>query len=424
MPASTVSMGAAVALSSDGKCKTFDASADGYGRGEAINAIFLKGLVPRTARNKQAAEMGTFEAQSFDDGFVDALLAVFKKFQSGQGQNADRNFEYAYHDQKAYIGRYHRTTANDLPPPSTHSRDARVLAIVVPGSLGTLFWKPVRCRALQDKTVVVDINYSELNFKSILIHSACGGIGLAAIAITAVIDIGVVEGADHLAEHLSGGQRVREAIKWYKNLHETQVSAVELALAQQYSAPDKDPLCNRSQIIVGLSPPEGSNPVHDNKAIYKDPRMKLLLPINSGRRGKEVFQAIRDEIVHRLAPLTNHGVEEICHEQPFTQLGIGSLVVTELRIWLQQTFQIEVTSSEIMSAGRINSLVNLTLKRLKRSCQERMMGWIARKAFKSMGMRWKQQKGSARLFVTRTVVLQSCIYLVNVIRSTFPQSNL
>jgi acyl carrier protein len=137
-----------------------------------------------------------------------------------------------------------------------------------------------------------------------------------------------------------------------------------------------------------------------------------------------VFQAIRDEIVHRLAPLTNHGVEEICHERPFTQLGIGSLVVTELRIWLQQTFQIEVTSSEIMSAGRINSLVNLTLKRLKRSCQERMMGWIARKAFKSMGMRWKQQKGSARLFVTRTVVLQSCIYLVNVIRSTFPQSNL
>jgi hypothetical protein len=126
--------------------------------------------VPRTARNKQAAEMGTFEAQSFDDGFVDALLAVFKKFQSGQGQNADRNFEYAYHDQKAYIGRYHRTTANDLPPPSTHSIDARVLAIVAPGSLGTLFWKPVRCRALQDKTVVVDINYSELNFKVFQCH--------------------------------------------------------------------------------------------------------------------------------------------------------------------------------------------------------------------------------------------------------------
>jgi hypothetical protein len=102
-----------------------------------------------------------------------------------------------------------------------------------------------------------------------------------------------VEGADHLAEHLSGGQRVQEAIKWYKNLHETQVSAVELALAQQYSAPDKDPLCNRSQIIVGLSPPEGSNPVHDNKAIYKDPRMKLLLPINSGRRGKVMKSPIR-----------------------------------------------------------------------------------------------------------------------------------
>ncbi|KAJ6172463.1 fatty acid synthase S-acetyltransferase [Penicillium chermesinum] len=31
-------------LAADGKCKTFDANADGYGRGEAINAIFIKRL--------------------------------------------------------------------------------------------------------------------------------------------------------------------------------------------------------------------------------------------------------------------------------------------------------------------------------------------------------------------------------------------
>lgn len=31
-------------LSSSGKCKSFDASADGYGRGEAINAIYIKKL--------------------------------------------------------------------------------------------------------------------------------------------------------------------------------------------------------------------------------------------------------------------------------------------------------------------------------------------------------------------------------------------
>lgn len=31
-------------LSPTGTCKTFDASADGYGRGEAINAIYIKTL--------------------------------------------------------------------------------------------------------------------------------------------------------------------------------------------------------------------------------------------------------------------------------------------------------------------------------------------------------------------------------------------
>lgn len=32
------------ALSPDGRCKTFDASANGYARGEAINAIYVKKL--------------------------------------------------------------------------------------------------------------------------------------------------------------------------------------------------------------------------------------------------------------------------------------------------------------------------------------------------------------------------------------------
>lgn len=31
-------------LSPEGRCKTFDASANGYGRGEAVNAVFLKRL--------------------------------------------------------------------------------------------------------------------------------------------------------------------------------------------------------------------------------------------------------------------------------------------------------------------------------------------------------------------------------------------
>ncbi|CAK1367605.1 unnamed protein product [Cercospora beticola] len=42
-PTMTISMGAA-ALSPTGSCKTFDANADGYARGEAVNAIYIKRL--------------------------------------------------------------------------------------------------------------------------------------------------------------------------------------------------------------------------------------------------------------------------------------------------------------------------------------------------------------------------------------------
>ncbi|KAJ5097819.1 type I iterative polyketide synthase [Penicillium argentinense] len=43
-PTTSTSMSAYGAISPSGLCKTFDASADGYGRGEAVNAIFIKRL--------------------------------------------------------------------------------------------------------------------------------------------------------------------------------------------------------------------------------------------------------------------------------------------------------------------------------------------------------------------------------------------
>lgn len=43
-PTMTTNMSDNMVLAPDGICKTFDAAADGYGRGEAINAIYIKSL--------------------------------------------------------------------------------------------------------------------------------------------------------------------------------------------------------------------------------------------------------------------------------------------------------------------------------------------------------------------------------------------
>jgi acyl transferase domain-containing protein len=43
-PTTSTSISAYGALSPDGLCKTFDSSADGYGRGEGVNAILIKRL--------------------------------------------------------------------------------------------------------------------------------------------------------------------------------------------------------------------------------------------------------------------------------------------------------------------------------------------------------------------------------------------
>lgn len=43
-PTMTIAMTEQGVLSPDGRCKTFDAAADGYARGEAINAILIKKL--------------------------------------------------------------------------------------------------------------------------------------------------------------------------------------------------------------------------------------------------------------------------------------------------------------------------------------------------------------------------------------------
>ncbi|KAH8422376.1 uncharacterized protein LDX57_000132 [Aspergillus melleus] len=132
--------------------------------------------VARSVRSELAVEMATFEAQSFDDGFADAMLMAYDNFRGRHGETDNREYEYLYRDGKVHVPRFHSVVAeNEVSAKRLQSMDARMLSIGVSGSLSSLFWKPVACEPPRDGQVVVDIQYTGLNFRDLL--QALGAFG-------------------------------------------------------------------------------------------------------------------------------------------------------------------------------------------------------------------------------------------------------
>ncbi|KAE8147175.1 putative polyketide synthase [Aspergillus avenaceus] len=207
----------------------------------------------------------------------------------------------------------------------------------------------------------------------------------------AAIDIGVVAGGNHIAERLSGGKLLGTAFRGYQTIREKDViRAIEVALTHQYSVPlDMDRSSSGSQITLGLSPPPRSSLDDSVVPIFKDPRMSLLISVESKRQeapegssatdalmekitndlaalsSEEAGSIIQHEIIRKLAPLANLDEAVIGSTQPFSQLGVDSLIVTELRTWLRRSFRIEMAVPEITAAGDVAGLTDLVLQRLQ-----------------------------------------------------------
>ncbi|KAE8366480.1 S-adenosyl-L-methionine-dependent methyltransferase [Aspergillus caelatus] len=125
--------------------------------------------IARTVRNELGIDLATLEADTFDDGFLEALLLVYTKTLAAKDHTKEaREFEFAYQDGKTHISRYHPSDASECHSENRRSKDIRKLSIGVPGDLSTLHWASDWRKEPQGADVLVDIHYSALNFKDVL----------------------------------------------------------------------------------------------------------------------------------------------------------------------------------------------------------------------------------------------------------------
>ena len=207
------------------------------------------------------------------------------------------------------------------------------------------------------------------------------GLPAAVIDLGIVGDIGRLIGADrHLLE---------TTLRGYMTIGEKEIfRAIEVAMMRQEPGSVSEGFRN-SQFAVGLTPLPKDSPHHINSLLHGDRRIDLLRPAlthaqpvqEEASRVQRLFSAMsqdatfreseeaatltQQEVIHRLSCLSGSNEQNVGLQQPFSQLGLDSLVVVELRIWVQRTFHIQASVPEIMGTGHIEGLTQLILSRVK-----------------------------------------------------------
>ena len=205
----------------------------------------------------------------------------------------------------------------------------------------------------------------------------------------AVIDLGVVGNIGRLVD-TEDRKLLDTTLRGFTIIGEKDIfRAIEVAMMHQKPEDDSDYYSSHGQFAIGLTSPTKENPHHSNSLLHGDMRMGLLKPAlrhthpvrDEASRVQKLFNAmsenpkfsesdealtlIQDEIIHRLSCLSGFNEQEIGLHQPFSQLGLDSLVVVELRIWIQRTFHIAATVPEIKGTGHVEGLTQLMLSRLR-----------------------------------------------------------
>ncbi|KAE8418340.1 KR domain-containing protein [Aspergillus pseudocaelatus] len=200
-----------------------------------------------------------------------------------------------------------------------------------------------------------------------------------------VIDIGVVGDVGYVSESIQNSQALKTAFQGYKVITEHELlQAIHLSLTQQSER------ASMSQMAIGLSP--ANDPHRPTILCDRDIRMRLLFSKGIEKCGNTsdfseiptlLRKAFEDPeflgtptalgIVHqdivRILKSFSTGGDSIGLQQPFHQVDLDSLVMTEMRIWIQRAFQIEMGIPEIMGAGHIDGLSHIILQKLEEKCK-------------------------------------------------------
>ncbi|OQE07131.1 hypothetical protein PENVUL_c015G06149 [Penicillium vulpinum] len=131
---------------------------------------FVHGLA-RTLRAELLLDLSILEVPTWDAAAAKAVVQVCEKIQRSRAHSLpDPEYEFAFHEEKIKVGRYHWTPLIEQLASPPRSDASRKLTLTAYGLLDTLHWAEKEpCYELDKGQVEVEMDYVGLNFKDMMV---------------------------------------------------------------------------------------------------------------------------------------------------------------------------------------------------------------------------------------------------------------
>ncbi len=376
-PTYTISFSKAGMLSDDGRCKTFDKSANGYVRGEGVGAILLKSL--SKAKNDS-----------------DHIYGVIKGSAENHGGRANSLTAPNPTAQKELLITAYQKAGFD--PSSVGYIEAH--------GTGTELGDPIEINGLkwafeelykineipQPKHATCALGSAKTNIGHLEAGSGIAGV----IKVLLAMKHGKLPGNAHLKEQnpyidLKGSSfyLLRQTEEWKRKIDQngsvlprragvssfgfggTNAHIVIEEYIPEVAEQQSTPLMvdNRKQAIIPLSAKNDEQLKVYAEKLIKFLRLSDSVNIKAKRdvgSNSSVREAVKEEIREVLAKELNMPNEEIESEVAFTELGIGQVTLNRLHEELESNWSFIIEPKDVAGATSINSMSDLVCSKYKK----------------------------------------------------------